>query len=124
MSNPFQGRMASITVPMVPPSVNRYVRHTRTGRHYVTEEALVFMGAIAQLSRRQSVRGKAYKLEAWVYFGKGKRGDGDNLWKCIADGLVKAGVIDTDAKVINWHLYKRRDPRNPRTEIVVEAIEL
>src|SRR5579885_647198 len=43
--------------------------------------------------------------------------------KCCLDGLKDARVIDTDAKVENLHLYKRRDPANPRTELVVEAIE-
>jgi Holliday junction resolvase RusA-like endonuclease len=53
--------------------------------------------------------------------GKGERGDGDNFWKCIADGLVDAGVIHSDAAVSEWHLYVRRDRDNPRTVIEVKT---
>jgi crossover junction endodeoxyribonuclease RusA len=116
-------QIAAITVPLTPPSVNHYVKHTRTGKHYVTQEAKDFKGYISQFSKRQRVRGKAYKLEVWIYLGYKMRGDGDNFFKVVTDGLVEAEVIDTDSKIINWHLYKRRDAVRPRTEIFIEALE-
>lgn len=119
--------IAAITVPLTPPSVNHYkspyVRHGHIA-WYVSKEAKDFKGYIAQFSRRQRVRGKAYKLEVWIYLGYKERGDGDNFFKVVADGLVDAEVIDSDAKIVNWHLYKRRDIKRPRTEIVVETVEL
>lgn len=115
--------IATITVPLTPPSGNHYVKHTRLGRHYVTAEARAFFEAIALLCRRQRVRGKAYKVELWVYLGKRQKLDLDNASKCALDGLVKAEVIDTDAKIVNLHLYKRRDSAKPRTEIVIEVLE-
>src|SRR5579885_1867509 len=86
VTSPFKGQIAAITVPLVAPSCNHYVKHTRKGRHYVTSEATAFKEALRLYARRQTVRGKAYKVEI-------------------------------------LHLYKRRDPANPRTELVVEAIE-
>lgn len=115
--------IATITVPLTPPSCNHYTKHTRSGRHYVTKEAQDFKGYIAQFSRHQRVRGKAYRVELWVYLGPRSRGDIDNFAKVVLDGLVLAGVIDTDAKIVNLHLYKRRDSAKPRTEIVIEVIE-
>lgn len=111
----------AIIVPLVPPSVNHYVKHTRAGRHYVTAEGRAYKEAVALFARGQSLRAKRYELEAAIYLGHGQRGDGDNFWKVIADGLVEAGVIHSDAAVSDWILRKRRDRRNPRTEITVRA---
>lgn len=113
----------SFTVPLVPPSVNHYWKHTRSGRHYVTSEGLRFKTALAVFARRRSIRAKRYVLEAVIYLGHGQRGDGDNFWKAIADGLVEAGVIHSDAAVSDWILRKRRDRTNPRTEIIVRPVE-
>lgn len=115
--------IATITVPLTPPSVNHYVRHTNAGRHYVSDEGNRYVEAVRLFSKRQRVRGKAYKCEIWIYLGEGKKGDVDNFAKCVLDGLVQAQVIDSDAKIVNLHLYKRRDNAKPRTEIVIEVIE-
>lgn len=119
--------IATITVPLTPPSVNHYKieKVLRNGRRwfFVTAEAKAFKEALGLLSRRQRIRGKAYKLEVWIYLGYKQRGDGDNFFKVVADGLMEADVIDTDSKIVNWHLYKRRDNAKPRTEIVIEVIE-
>ncbi|CAN5951010.1 unnamed protein product [Sphagnum jensenii] len=107
---------------MEPVGVNNYVRHTRKGQHYKTKEALSFeeIGAIA--CRDIRVDGKAYWVRIWVFQGKGSKGDIDNYAKQPLDLLVKCGVIDSDAKVIELHLRKERDWDNPRTEIYVEAV--
>jgi Holliday junction resolvase RusA-like endonuclease len=64
-----------------------------------------------------------YRLKATVFLGTKKRGDGDNFWKCIGDGLKEAGVIHSDAAVDEWIMIIDRSERdNPRTEIEVERI--
>lgn len=116
-----------IEVPLVPPSVNHYVKHTRRGFHYITKEGKAFLSAVGICARGRSVvqgperewRKQRYGLEALVYLGHDQRGDGDNFWKVIADGLVKAGVIHSDSAVSDWVMRKRRDRKNPRTEIRV-----
>jgi Holliday junction resolvase RusA-like endonuclease len=50
-----------ICVSLVPPSVNRYVRHTRSGRHYVTAEALAFKEAVGLFARGARLRYKVGK---------------------------------------------------------------
>ena len=62
-------------------------------------------------------------IPALVYFGKDQKGDGDNLWKCIADGLKEARVIHSDAAVSDWIMRVRRDWGAPRTEITVTILE-
>jgi Holliday junction resolvase RusA-like endonuclease len=112
----------TFTVPLVPPSVNDYVRHIpRGGRviHYVTAEGQAYKKAVAIFARGQEVTAKHYELEVTVYLGKGERGDGDNFWKCIADGLKECRVIHSDAAVLRWVLEVDRDPDNPRTVITV-----
>jgi crossover junction endodeoxyribonuclease RusA len=111
----------SIIVPLVPPSVNHCWKHTRDGRHYVTAEGRAYKKAVVLFARGRQVRAKRYELEAVIYLGHGQRGDGDNFWKVIADGLVDAAVIHSDAAVTDWILRKRRDASNPRTEITVRA---
>jgi crossover junction endodeoxyribonuclease RusA len=113
----------SLTIPDIPPTVNHYVKHTRDGRHYQTTEGKEFKQLIAIISAGRDVRAKRYELEVTVYLGHGQRGDGDNFWKCLADGLVKAGVIHSDAAVSDWIMHVRRDRDNPRTEITIRALE-
>lgn len=110
-----------LTIPLVPPSVNHYKIKTRKGITFVTKEAKAFKWAVALFARGESVQAKAYAIEASVFLAKGQRGDGDNFWKCIADGLVDAGVIHSDAAVKHWVMNVARDPENPRTEILVRA---
>lgn len=110
------------TVPLEPPTVNHYVKHTRSGRHYVTKEAQAFLESVYIFSRGVgALKAKAYHVMFTVFQGKGSKGDVDNYSKCVLDGLVKAGVIHSDAAVTNLWISKRRDWENPRTEIIVRA---
>lgn len=109
------------SVPMVPPSVNHYVKHTRTGRHYVTDVADEFKSAVQLCALSRSVEAEAYSVEIGIYLGAGKRGDIDNFAKLALDSLVSAGVITSDAKVMRLVMQKGRDARDPRTEFAIEA---
>lgn len=111
-----------LTIPLIPPSVNMYVRHTRTGRHYVTSEATAFMEAIAIIAGGRRVTAKAYEVSYTVYLGAKQKGDVANFEKCIGDGLVKAGVIHSDDAIVDYHQHKRRDRENPRTEIRIREV--
>lgn len=114
-------KSVTLVVPLIPPSVNGYVRHTRSGRHYVTKEALAFKEAVALVARRRKITGDSYQVKIAIYLGKGDRGDLDNFGKVIFDSIVAAGVIHSDAAVNEIFMQKFRDPLNPRTVIEVEA---
>lgn len=127
------------TVPFTPPSVNHYKKpvalRTRNGiiKSYArTPEADRYLQAVAIFARGQSLspstpaeRKKVrYELTCTVFLGEGERGDGDNFFKCIADGLTGAGVIHSDARIRSWHIdVEDEDRENPRTLICVSIIE-
>jgi Holliday junction resolvase RusA-like endonuclease len=123
-------------IPLTPPSVNHYkkpaiiiVKGQRRRSMVLTDEALAYKAAVGIFARGETLapadkktRAKTrYILTAAVYMAAGQRGDGDNFWKCLADGLVEAGVIHSDAAVSEWHLYVYRDKDNPRTVIEVKT---
>lgn len=115
------------TIPLVPPSVNMYVRHVCKGRfavHYVTPQAKSFWEAVAICSRRQKVGDdkSEFDIIITVYLGKGQKLDWDNIPKCVGDGLTKAGVIHSDAAIMQGLVRKRRDRKNPRTEVIVRVL--
>lgn len=110
-----------LSIPLIPPSVNHYVKHTRNGGHYVTKAALGFKSAVRLFARGRTVKAKKYEIEFVVYMGYGQRGDPDNFHKVIGDGLKEAGVIHSDSNV-RWIADKARDWKNPRTEITVRAL--
>lgn len=126
--------MLRLSIPGHPPSVNHYVKHIAFGRsvrHYVTPEGVSYKRTVAYIADGQTVAPESdkerkktrYRLKATVFLGTKKRGDGDNFWKCIGDGLKEAGVIHSDAAVDEWIMIIDRSERdNPRTEIEVERI--
>jgi len=69
--------------------------------------------------RQEHPKDTLYEVMLVVFFGAKQKGDLDNLAKLPLDGLVKAGVIRTDAAIVDLTLRKRRDRDNPRTEIWV-----
>jgi Holliday junction resolvase RusA-like endonuclease len=107
------------SVPLTPISVNHYKMRTRKGVTFVSSEARAFKQALAIFAAGRSISAKEYVLEVRVYFGKNQKGDGDNLWKCIGDGLKECGVIRSDAAVKRWVMEVDRDWECPRTEIAV-----
>jgi Holliday junction resolvase RusA-like endonuclease len=113
---------ARLVIPLIPPSVNRYVRHTRRGTHYCTREATAFREAVVALARGIVVEARHYEVSITIYLGKGDRGDVDNFCKLVLDALAYAGVIRSDADVADLHVAKRRDRLRPRTEIIVIGI--
>lgn len=112
----------SLSVPVIPPSANSYVRHTHSGGHYKPKETLSWYEAVAILSRGEKVAGRCHSVTYRVYQGHNQKGDVDNYAKCILDSLVKAGVLESDASVVEIHGYKFRDKDNPRTEIEVISL--
>lgn len=119
------------TVPLVPPSVNHYIKHTRRGKHYITPEAQAFKDAVALFIRGGYVTGKRFAVVLWVTFGKGDRGDWDNFGKLPCDGLAAAGAfrdhkgkILSDAHVRDGRVVIDCDsrPEYGFTEIEVRAI--
>lgn len=134
-------KTVSFTVPyLTPPSVNHHTRpckyvgkdgHLHTGKK-LTKEAKAYYDAVAIFSRSRTVapesdadrRKAVYAVTVHVYLGANQRLDADNGGKCAVDGLVRAGVIHSDAFIRPFTIYPHKDDRdNPRTEYTVTRME-
>jgi Holliday junction resolvase RusA-like endonuclease len=127
----FLHRVRLVIENEIPPSVNHYkVPIVIRGRisFKVTPEAKLFKTLIGYVARKAKTklqpwngetRNLRYRLRLVVYLGKKQRGDFDNFWKVVADGLKECGAIHSDDAVDDGHVYKRRDRERPRTEITV-----
>lgn len=129
----------TITLDIKPPSVNRYRNfNSKTGRWYVSAEGAAFKEALGWMVRLSGptvldgmtdaeMQKSRYCVEVWVYLGRGAKGDGDNMWKAILDGLRDAGAIhsDTGTAVVDSYMHVReaRDQDFTRTIITVRLLE-
>ncbi len=115
----------TLVIPIEPPSGNHYKTYRQVCGHvswYLTKEAMAWLQAVQLYARGSVVAGKKHVVEYTVHQGAKSKGDVDNYAKCILDGLVKAGVLKSDASVVSLHAHKLRNRENPRTEITVRAI--
>ena len=127
-----------LAVPMLPPSVNRYVRHTRSGAHYRSSEALRWEAAVAIATQgndarawRDLLRGLGPSQTRWLCWevyveytiGPGSRGDVDNRGKCVLDALQAFGMIHTDDRVLGLVQRKERGSSDGTMVIVSQSHE-
>lgn len=129
------------TVPyLIPPSGNHLKRPCKyIGRDgslhlgfKLTRETKAYYDAVAIFAGGQTVapetdaerRRARYTVEVDVYLGERQRGDADNFLKCGIDGLVRAGVIHSDANVYQSLARVHKDERdNPHTTYLVTRLE-
>lgn len=64
----------------------------------------------------------ALEADLWLY---GRRGDGDNYWKSIADGLNGVAYRD-DSQVVDWRLriHEAESRDEQRAEIRIRRVEV
>jgi Holliday junction resolvase RusA-like endonuclease len=113
-----------VNVPLVPPSVNHYVKHVWRGtsvRHYVTKEAEAFKFAVSYAVAQEGLEllpEGHYGVALTIYLGKNQHGDIDNFPKLPLDA-IKGVLIPSDAMVKQLRVELDRDWDNPRTRIEV-----
>ena len=118
-----------IVIPLVPPSVNAYVRHYTTGRHHLTAEAVSFRDGlclIARTAKRLDPSVQRFDVDIRVYLAERlwiQVPDVDNLPKLILDGLKLGGVFVDDRNVSDMAIRRRRaaSKRDEKTLIVIRA---
>jgi Holliday junction resolvase RusA-like endonuclease len=122
----------TFSVPIIPPSVNHYVKHTKAGVHYKDKKATEAFEQCLALAVHQSgsVVGEIFKVTAVVTLGPGQKLDVDNPNKLILDSLKRAGAFVSpagkelsDSWVFGIETWKRRGPE-PRTDIKVESLDV
>ena len=89
-------RELEIALPF-PPSVNHYWRHTRQGKHYISDKGkrfreLALLACFAELPFDGLV-----SVEVKVYLPDRRDRDLDNLWKVIMDSLAHAQILKDDS---------------------------
>lgn len=125
--------MLRLVVPLVPPSVNSYVRHTRGGQHYKRPEVQAFKDAVSIMflegQQRNSYhlatitdRAVRYHVDLKIMLAGKQRLDIDNGLKVVLDALKDCGAIHSDAAVHRLSVSMGRDADFPRTEIEVEVL--
>jgi crossover junction endodeoxyribonuclease RusA len=100
--------MVEVNMPY-PPSGNHIWKHTRAGKHYLTEEARAFFSKIRFIVSNQ---GYDIKLDSRLHVvcricppDKRKR-DLDNVWKVVSDSMTKAGVWVDDCQIDKLELHR------------------
>ena len=110
-------------MPGVPPSVNNYVRHTKSGIHYLTKEAIYYIWKFGECIPSDRIIDPDFPLFIviiHIFLGSRQRLDVDNASKMVLDCLAKYhGVIRTDSRVKRVEIEKFRDKYCPRLEIWV-----
>ncbi len=120
-----------LTLPLPPGVNNQYA--TVNGRRVLSAEARAYKEAV----RRQvddlsfsgsltsamlsTLRGSYLSLFIDFYFASPLKRDLDGGLKVTQDALCEALGVN-DNRVVDIHLVKRIDPRNPRIEVQLEAI--
>jgi len=112
-----------LTLPS-PPSVNHYWRHTKQGRHYISDEGKQFKNAVYAACFEQ-LRGfdpdmmlKRPVSLAYAWYRPARRGDLDNIAKVTLDSLIGILYAD-DAQVWQSYAVRYDDKDNPRLELVI-----
>ncbi len=113
---------AQSIVLALPPSANVYWRYTATGV-YVSQEAQNYKAGVLWKARQQGMQpmGGAVALYVNVYRQQ-RRGDLDNFAKVLGDALNGVAYHD-DSQVVELHMWRHDDKRNPRVEVEVRRVE-
>jgi Holliday junction resolvase RusA-like endonuclease len=127
--------MVVLTIPLLPPSVNHYVKHPAAGVHVKSKEAKAFEQAFPIFSRGQFVVSQSGRFRVGLTYwpGPGGRGDVDNFNKVPLDCCAKAGMFrDAKGRELSDAWVKelevtirdagRERERGPEMQIAIEAI--
>lgn len=118
-----------LVIRMVPPSGNHYKTYRivtpRGGKAFVqwyhTDEAVAWFGMVQAVAAGRVISGPSLEVAYVVFLPDRRKRDTDNFAKTIFDGLTKAGVIEDDSLVDDFHGHRRYDPQDPRTVIVIKS---
>jgi Holliday junction resolvase RusA-like endonuclease len=115
----------SFSVPgqPVPTARARVVRgHAFTPKRTREYQRLVRCVAISAVDdNKWEPRDAKYVVSIWFYRGDARRADWDNLSKSCTDAM-NGVVYPDDSQIVEAHVYKRFDKKNPRAEIMIERL--
>lgn len=79
-----------------PPSVNHYWKHTRNGRHYISDKGKAFRSEVVKICQQFDPFKGAVQTVLQVYYPDKRKRDPDNLEKALWDALKIGGLIEED----------------------------
>ena len=112
---------AQSIVLALPPSANTYWRYTATGV-YVSTEAQEYKAGVLWKARQQGMTPMGGNVALYVnVYRQQKRGDLDNYAKVLGDALNGVAYHD-DSQVVELHMWRHDDKRNPRVEVEIRRV--
>lgn len=79
-----------------PPSVNHYWRHTRSGKHYISDKGRAYKAEVKRICGKFGPLNGAVKVQLLVYYPDKRQRDPDNLHKALWDAVTSSGLIEED----------------------------
>jgi len=106
-------------VPKGRPRLNK-----TTGSIYTPKDTVVYEDSIAMMAMTQRERygSQLVKITALFFTAKKRGADIDNLFKAVADGLLKGGILDDDSQIVEAHAVRIKSAK-PRVEITIEPAD-
>ena len=118
--------MLTIHLPY-PPSGNHMWKHTRSGKHYLTDQARSYYEHVSMLVRYEKGASVEYAgrlaVTCYIYPPDNRRRDLDNVWKVISDGLTKAGVWLDDTQIDHLTLIRKEPVKQGVIRVSVAPID-
>lgn len=97
----------------IPPSTNATYRHSGHFVYMLPEARVWKNGATIQL--KQFHGAEPTKVTIRYYLKRDRDVDGSH--KIILDAMQDARVVANDSSIVELHLYKEMDKKNPRVEL-------
>lgn len=114
--------MEKYTIPLIPPSLNKYAGRENTWAYRGAKAE--WRGIVCAYCRPRRKPPAFAHVMITFYFPTRRRHDADNYCKFLLDGLVSAGVIaDDDFDHIRLSIAAGYDKKNPRTEVFIDAMQ-
>lgn len=114
--------METYTIPLIPPSLNKYAGRENTWEYRNAKAE--WRSIVCAYCRPRRKPPPFAHLRITFYFADRRRHDADNYCKFLLDGLVSAGVIaDDDFAHVAYFVRGGVDKDNPRTEVLIDAVQ-
>lgn len=102
-----------------PPSLNHIYSRSRKGKVYLTAEARNYKTAVGWQCRAASLSPVTCEVSVTVHaYRPARRGDIDGTLKLLLDAM-QGHIYKNDKQIVELHVYRHDDKRNPRVEVKV-----
>ena len=109
-----------LTLPF-PPSINKMYKVARK-RLILSDEGRLYKRTVAAICKKLKVRPMKGHLKIYVdAYRPRKRGDLDNLFKCLFDSMNRLCYAD-DSQIVEIHARRFDDKARPRVEVEIKNV--